>query len=64
MCRKIHMKLVILKNKCPTTRKRSADNEHRLQQRERMVQKASNKYHIKYRNYIEAKNTYKLLTLV
>lgn len=33
MCRKILMKLVILKNKCPTTQKRTADIVYRSQQR-------------------------------
>lgn len=33
MCRKILMKFVILKNKCPTTQKRTADIVYRSQQR-------------------------------
>lgn len=64
MCRKIHMKLVILKNKCPTTRKDQLTMNTVYNRESVWYKKPPNKYHIKYRNYIEAKNTYKLLTLV
>lgn len=65
MCRKILMKFVILKKTNALPHRKEQLTLYIVHNRERMVQKPPNKYHIKYRNYIEAKNTYmnELLTL-